>query len=81
MNNNTCPICGEKTEGKAVRRVNFCKTHRALALLVRDHEEIKKLEARNGEPFWEEGFVQLICNFVRDANAILQPQNLKVVGT
>ncbi len=44
MGNNACPICGKKTEGKAVRDFNFCAEHRELAIECRDFPEFKMHE-------------------------------------
>ena len=46
--NNTCPLCPNKAEGKAVRGINFCRVHRELALRVRDNPDFKKYEVQFG---------------------------------
>lgn len=79
--NNTCPICGQKTEGKEVRGVNFCTTHRNLAIYLRDQPEYQKHEAQIGRVLRGKAFEHMIGSFVRDANSLLAQQGMKVVGT
>lgn len=81
MGNNICPICKKKTEGKAVRRVNFCKTHRELAIFLRDHGEIKEYEHAIGRTLWDSEFAKMVESFVRDANVYLKSKDLRIVGT
>ena len=80
-NNNACPVCGNKTQGKAVRRVNFCKVHRDLAIFLRDNEEVKKHERNLGESLWGSDFLSMISSFARDANILLDKKGCKLVGT
>lgn len=81
MGNNICPVCGDKAEGKAVRRINFCKLHRELAIFLRDSEEIKKHEQSLGMTLWDSDFARMVTSFIRKANPILQEQGLRIVGT
>jgi len=48
MGNKACPICSNKTNGKAVRGFNFCLEHRELAIVVRDFPEFKMHEVTFG---------------------------------
>ena len=66
-----------KTEGKAVRGVNFCKRHRPLAVFVRDDPAIKKGEIKQGHTFSGQQFVQVIIDIVNEAAG----QDIKFVGT
>lgn len=77
--NNTCPLplCGSKTEGKAVRGVNFCKCHHPLAVFVRDDMTIKREETKQGRIFSGQQFVRIVIDVVNEAAR----QGMKVAGT
>jgi hypothetical protein len=74
--NSICPLpyCGSKTEGKAVRGMNFCKEHHPLAVFVRDDMTIKREEAKRGRIFSGQQFVRIIVDVVDEAVR----QNLKL---
>ncbi len=74
MNTNSCPICDEKTVGKPVRRVHFCEKHRKIAIMIRDSEDLKKIEKKRKRYFWDLDFSNLILNYVNDGNSLLRYQ-------
>jgi hypothetical protein len=76
MSNSLCPLCDKKTQGKAVRRINFCKAHRELAVFIRDDEEIKKYEKSRGKSYWGEEFLNIVIEVFRVAEA----EGYQVVG-
>jgi len=51
MSTGFCPICDEKTVGKPVRRVHFCEKHREIAIMIRDSEDLKKIEKKGKRHF------------------------------
>ena len=76
MGNSACPVCELKTEGKAVRQVNFCRSHRDLAMYLRDSEELKAHERRIGKTLSGPDFETFFVSFVRDADALLREVRL-----
>jgi len=81
MGNSVCPVCGERTVGKAIRQVNFCRSHRDLAVYLRDQEEVKSHEQRIGKTLWGPDFTEFITSFIRDANNLLQQDDMRIIGT
>lgn len=77
MNNNSCPVCGKKAEGKAVRRVHFCTTHRELAVTLRDSKNLKEIEKQKKRHFWDQSFSQLVIDYIRDGNTLLRYRQKK----
>ena len=77
MSNSLCPLCDNKTQGKAVRRINFCETHREFAVFIRDSEEVKQHEKSRGKSSWGEEFLDMVIKILRVAEA----EGFKVVGT
>lgn len=77
--NNVCPLphCGSKTEGKAVRGVNFCEPHRRLAVFVRDDKTIKREEIKQGRIFSGQQFAQIVIDIINESTR----QELKFRGT
>jgi hypothetical protein len=67
MSNSLCPLCDTKTQGKAVRRINFCKAHRELAVFIRDSEEVQQYEK----------FLDMVIKIFR----VAETDGYKVVGT
>lgn len=80
MGNNACPICDEKTQGKAVRDVNFCNTHRIVALSVRDDLRFEHSESRYGVVRGQ-SFVQVVRECIVLTNERLVQQGLIISGT
>ena len=78
MGNNACPVCELKTEGKAVRQVNFCRSHKDLAIYLRGSEEFKAHERRIGKTLSGLDFEILFVSFVRDADALLRKVGLRL---
>jgi hypothetical protein len=80
--NNLCPICGQPTQGKQVRDVNFCEIHRKLAIVVRDDPELAaKVKLLKGNPLKGEDFVLLVKAFIAKSNQHLEGQGKRIIGS
>jgi hypothetical protein len=77
MSNSLCPLCDTKTQGKAVRRINFCKAHRELAVFIRDSEKVQQYEKSRGKSSWGEEFLDMVIKIFR----VVEAEGYKVVGT
>lgn len=79
MNNNTCPVCGQKTTGKPVREIHFCKDHRDLAIIIRDDPEINQ-NFKDSPPKGVD-FVHLVNSVVRTVNIYAENRGIQIKGT
>jgi len=70
MSTGFCPICDEKTVGKPVRRVHFCEKHREIAIMIRDSEDLKKIEKKGKRHFWDFDFSNLVFHYINDGHSL-----------